>query len=810
MFLTSCNNGLQSELDELKKEKEQLEKELEKTKDPDAKTVTANSTSADVITVRFKNAAGFATRWLKETPTSAAAANLSRNALNLESDETLLKLNEDGTVEQALVLPEGLADWCNYQPVREVYQCPNADNLAEDAAKGIYIVFDWYINWWKLADTVDEEGNVVPGGDGPEVGQLLYVKPDGTIIDVFAKKDTPGKINKITLNTYLKENDDRDYIKFDVSGNAFMIITDQDDGGKIKIARFSPLTGETIYYKMPVDDIFIRNFEVKDDGTFFYINAMINDYKTNNVYALPVKADAQAITLFTSKCEKGNWGVSNLCYNPTTNQMIFFVDDWLGNDEQSGLYIFKPDADNGLALDKHLFNPPLWSIQTAFEYQYNSVTHQKTEDSATYVTKPGTYSNGKTDGDTDPNPDGTATYNFDAEYDYTGMLEHLKSFYQGKTVYFTLDYFRQYENAKAPWDATDPGPEKPDGNEDFDAYLSGWYNPYEMLYATEAVYNADGTLKKEVRTPSATPYEYTDKNGKKYTYNYKESDITSKPVATKTGKVLTEEKALKYLMEYTFMHFDSILDADGNTMKDANGNDMSTVIPVIDTPYSRDFRWILGGWMEGAKYDNSPIWMFFTDKEDGTWNGKIYPCGDETFANAPKGSIRSGELVYTKSGFFLLNGESSDWDKYDMEWTEVVQVTDQNGNVVMSTPAVLKDIKGYVTDNYSEYRKRQDGDPWYKAPFKATNEGFALRSQDGKSMYYYDGTTCKTIIDGKKYNLATIFSFSLSKNSLIYNAYSMNGGNRTARVTLADNTDKKFDSEVLFDTIVETKIPSAE
>lgn len=804
LLCSSCK--LQSQIDDLTKENEKLEKELAKTKEPDAKTATPGASSADVVTVRINKARGFATRWISNTSKSAADANLSRNALELAGDESLVKLNEDGTVEEALVLPEGLADWCNYNPVREVYQCSYVNDLADDAAKGIYIVFSWYIDWWKLADTEDEEGNIVEGAAGPEVGQLLYVKPDGSIIDVFAKKDEPGKINKIYLNTYLKENDDRDYIKFDKSGNAFMIITDQDDGEKIKIARFNPISGETTYYKMPVENMFIRNFEVKSDGSFFYINAMVGnegENRVNNVYALPVKADATPITLFTSNCTKENWGVSNLCYNPITNQMIFFVDDWLGNDEQSGLYICKDDATNGLAIAKHLYNVPLWSLQTAFEYKYNTATDKKTEDSATYVKKAGTYTKADgtkvSDGDTNPNKDGKATYNFDAEYDYAGMLKHLKSFYGNKKVYFTLDYFKKYSGVQDNTKATK--------NDDYDKLLDGWFNPYTNLYATEKVFDADGNLLKETQTKAATPYEYTDKDGNVYKYDYKDSDRTTKPNADKEGKVLTEEKALKYLMEYTYMYFESIKDANGNEVKDADGNVMYAV-PTITNPYKRDFAFMLGGTPKGATYANTPIWMFFTDKEDGTWNAPIYPCGDETFANAEKGSIRSGELVYTKDGFFLLNAESSDWDKYGQEWTEVVQVTDKEGNVVMSTPAALKGIKGYVTDNWSDSRKRQDSDPWYKAPFKSTQAGFTLRSEDGKSMYYYNGTDCKTIVDGKKLNLATVYSFTLSDTALIYNAYSMNGGSRTASVTLADAKDSLYNVDVLFDTIVETNIPT--
>ena len=814
LLFASCDNGLQSKVDELTLAKEQLESEksklqdekskleteksdlqgekskletvktqleneLKKTKDPDAKLATKGSTSADVVKVRLSGAQGFGTRWATDAAKSSAdASRKARSALNLVGDETLIKLNKDGSVEEALVLPDGLADWCNYQPVREVYQCTYLDKLADDAAKGLYIVFSWYIDFWQLANTYDEEGNEVAGGPGPEVGQLLYVKPDGTIVDVFAKKDTPGKINKIYLNTYLKENDDRDYIKFDTAGNAFMIITDQDDGDKIKVARFNPLTGETTYYNMPAGVTFIRNFELKSDGTFFYINAMVEEAgknPTNNVYALPVKAGASPITLFTSKCKKENWGVSNLCYNPLTNQMIFFVDDWLGNDEQSGLYICKDDVVNGLSIDKHLYNVPFWSLQTAFEYKYNTSTDKKTEDSATYITKPGTYTKADgtkvSDGDTNPNKDGKATYNFDAEYDYAGMLKHLKSFYGDKKVYFTLDYFKKYANAVAPWEG---GPAKPTGNEDFDSYLGGssaandnaWFNPYEHLYATTDVYDSEGNLKKETYNPHEEGYTVKDTNGVDHTIVYDYGTFASKPSETKTGTVLTEEKALKYLFEYKYMTLTTVKDAQGNDcIKEGTTDESIFTFESYRTPYSWDFSAFLNWNMLGAQYPNTPIWFFFTDKEDGTWNGPIYPCGDETFAKAEKGSIRSGELVYTKDGFFLINGESSDWDAKGQEWTSVVQVTNKDGQVIMTTPTVFNDIRGYVTDNWSEGRKREEGDPWYKSPIKSTQLGFTLRSEDGRSIYYYDGTTCKKIVDGKKLNLATVYSFSLNNDS---------------------------------------------
>lgn len=805
LLLTSCNNGLQSTVDELTKEKEQLEKELEKTKDPDALTATAGSKSSDVIKVRLKDAQGFGTRWASKAATSSAQASLlSRSALSLVGSETLVKLNKDGTVEEALVLPEGLADWCEYQPVREVYQCTYLDTVADKNAKGLYIVFDWYIDWWKLADTYDEDGNVVPGEAGPEVGQLLYIKPDGTVVDVFAKADAPGKINKISLNTYLKENDDRDYIKFDVNGNAFMIITDYDNGGVMKIARFNPLTGETVYYNMPEGVSFIRNFELKSDGTFFYINAMVGEEgkRKNNVYAIPANATASATTLYETKFEDDNWNVSNLCYNPIDNKMFFFVDDWLHNGTESGLYICKSDLTKGLVIDKHYYNPSMWDLQCAFSYQYDAFNNKRKE-SATFVTKAGTYTKADgtkvSDGATNPNKDGKATYNFDAEYDYDGMLKYIKSFYGDKKVYFTLDYFKKYENA-----GTNGGTAA--NNEDTEHLIDGWFNPYENLYATEKVYDSTGKLLKQVYTKPATPHEYTDKDGNVYKYDYDWSDITSNPNADKTGKVLTETKALKYIMEYTCMNFAAITDANGNEVKDANGNVMYGA-PVIESVFIRDFAAMLSWNMQGAKYPSMPLWMFITDKEDGTWNGPIYASDDaKLFAEKDKGSVSSGELVYTDDGVFLLYPE---WKDDVMVYTSVVQVTNKDGNIVMTTPSALADIKGFVTDNYSETRTRKEGDPWYKSPIKANNNGFTLRSEDGKSVYYYDGTTCTTIVDGKKLNLATVYSFSLNNEAFLYNAVSMNGGSRTARVDFAKPTEEtKFDIDVSFDTLLETKIPT--
>lgn len=82
----------------------------------------------------------------------------------------------------------------------------------------------------------------------------------------------------------------------------------------------------------------------------------------------------------------------------------------------------------------------------------------------------------------------------------------------------------------------------------------------------------------------------------------------------------------------------------------------------------------------------------------------------------------------------------------------------------MTQPAALKDVKGYPSNH--NWEDRQEDDPWYKAPFKSTAKGFALTGADKHSIYYYNVSDGKCTKAYNNKNLATIYAFTLSKDSI--------------------------------------------
>ena len=116
----------------------------------------------------------------------------------ITSTDTLVAVvkNDAGeeSVENVLEIPTKklkLDWWCQPQPVREVYKCPYP--TIEYEAKGFYTVFAGPIDWWAYEDHTP----------APNVGQIIYVKPDGTVIDILNFENDVYR----WATTWIKEND---------------------------------------------------------------------------------------------------------------------------------------------------------------------------------------------------------------------------------------------------------------------------------------------------------------------------------------------------------------------------------------------------------------------------------------------------------------------------------------------------------------------------------------------------------------------------------------------------------------------------
>ena len=754
--LTGCNNGMQEE------EKPAASSE--------SKISLSDKSSSELIKINIKDVTGFGTIWganaAKTKATARAAAAMSDVGLTGGSN-TLVSFDKDGKADYALTKPEGLADWCEYQPVREIYQCPSKN--AEKGARGIYVVFSSYIDFWE-----DEAGNKLD-----PIGQLMYVKPDGTVIDIFGNA---GKATKVILDTRIKENDDWDYIKFDNAGNLYMLVLDEDVS---KVCRFNPISNELSYYTVPGTKQYPLNFEVTKDGSYILLNTLINyegprtitvngpknvgtaqdviETGENYVYAIPVNSNGIATPLYTPIAKNYGREISNICYDSKNNTVYFGVYAGYASYQGSGLHIWKQNS-SGEFTNERIFVCPEhynWELKEAMDVDFKP---------AYEVCKELIKENKTTEA---------------AEY----FLDFLKSFY-GKNkdkVYFTLDFFKNYKDAES-WDDSQkteiPAFDIDDVENTTKYKLEQTYDPYEELYL-KAQLDSEGKVRSEIE-----------------------------------------------LMEY-------LLTTEASEQKKNNGylNEQK----IGPSMWDRDIGTLFWGWIDGFNVtynttgqrvaapnnDTTALWLLFTTNPDRTWTAETaaytgsYNLNDATErAEAKKFCTSSyrrtdiATLVSNDNGIYALFDDVEDWNAtgWQKDFTKVIKLFNGNGALNMETPDSLKSVQVYAQLHKwtsDDIRNRIDSDPWYKAPFKAFNDGLVLKDRANDSIWYYDCATdsCSKIFSKPGLN---IYSYALNNGVLTVNGYTDLGGNRTIKVKMSDGSNTSIDTLAKFETLIDVDIPAEE
>ncbi len=322
-----------------------------------------SATRTKLITFDAKNARYLATKWANDQQDRSAA----RDADEEESVDTVDSLvavveNANGELETKNVMDFDqdelkLADWCVPAPVREVYKCPYS--TVEDEAKGFYTIFAYPISWWQYEN----------GSPAPNVGQVMYVKPDGSVMDIL---NFDNDVNR-WASTWIKENDGEEYIQFDENGNIF-ILTSDDTAGKTVIYRYNPMNDRVDGYTLNVTgDVQINNFRITRDGKWIFLNVMLR-HQENNVYAMQVNANTKPITMykFTGDIpepgEDPQWAVSSIEINPTTNEVYWYVCEYLDDTRSaSGLYVASRSTNGQYSADrvKRYYSTPKWCFDNA-------------------------------------------------------------------------------------------------------------------------------------------------------------------------------------------------------------------------------------------------------------------------------------------------------------------------------------------------------------------------------------------------------------------------------------------------------------
>lgn len=311
-----------------------------------------NSTqTSNLIKFNFDKASVLATTGLQNKSRSARAADS-------EQYDSLVAITEDDEVVNVIEVSKELESWCVPKPVVEVYTCPYTSVEAE--CKGIYTVFEGPIQpgVWKYTD----------GSDAPGVSQLMYTKPDGTVVDIL---NIDGNVNHY-IQTYVKADDGNDYIKFDNKGNAFILT---GDGYNSVVYRYNPLNDSVTKYdtglKSDKDSVWIGNFEITRDGSWIFLRVQRNEGENSGysgVYAMEINS-SKIIKIFENELNtdyntnpSGGW-VSTLTYN-STNNTLYFYNYTDKRYDKAGLYVLEARSDGSFNPDdlKIYYKIPVWAF----------------------------------------------------------------------------------------------------------------------------------------------------------------------------------------------------------------------------------------------------------------------------------------------------------------------------------------------------------------------------------------------------------------------------------------------------------------
>ena len=302
------------------------------------KNHTAKST--DLIKFNISDAKYLATQWADDPNKTKANANVRAAGTKTKPINSLIKITDEGKQEPVIKIMttseenknDTIPSWYEPQPVREVYKCPYPN--IPDKAKGVYTVFAGYIDKWKYQD----------GTDAPKIGQIMYIKPDGTSVDIL---NFNGDVYNMAV-TQIKELYGEEYIQFDEKGNIFILSTyfTNNESKEYKVYRYNPINDEVKEYTVNLDNknvTEIFKFCITKDGKWIFLNTKV-DNKYKNIYALQInEQNPTPIKLYefdTSKSEKTKADWQNIGINPNTGDVYWYVNEWESETHANcGLYI---------------------------------------------------------------------------------------------------------------------------------------------------------------------------------------------------------------------------------------------------------------------------------------------------------------------------------------------------------------------------------------------------------------------------------------------------------------------------------------
>lgn len=292
--LFSCANGNGPVLEESEQEKT----EEEKTESGSIKGVSFNISDLTSLAIA------------DETTATRSAAR------STVSEGMLVKLLEDGTVENFINVPEGVT----LAPVSFVTQSPASNS------KEIYIVFEYSSGWYEPVEKTDEWGNTwtEEWGNYVTLGRLLCVYEDGSFVDVLATEDGLWKD--------LCNNGNQDSpIKFDGQGNMYYQVWESAGNSSTSmIYKFDPKKKESKQLTPQVPNVSYEQFYVSTDGNWIFAKASrynSSGSSANYLRAIPVSDADNPVNLFYDST--GSKWLDQWIYDEISKNVYYTIDSGL-------------------------------------------------------------------------------------------------------------------------------------------------------------------------------------------------------------------------------------------------------------------------------------------------------------------------------------------------------------------------------------------------------------------------------------------------------------------------------------------------
>ena len=417
--LFSCNTGMaQDVLPDVPKEEKAKE---EKTESGSIKGVSFNISDLTSLAIADE--------------TTAIARSAARSTV---SEGMLVKLLEDGTVENFINVPEG----ASLSPVSFVTQSP-AQN-----SKEIYIVFEFSSGWHEPVEKTDEWGNTWTDkwGNYVTLGRLLCVYEDGSYVDVLATED--GSYKNLCNNG----NQDSP-IKFDGQGNMYYQVWESAGNSSTSmIYKFDPKKKESKQLTPQVPNVSYDQFYVSTDGNWIFAKAHrynSSGSSVNYLRAIPVSDANNLVNLFYDST--GSKWLNQWVYDEVSKNVYYTIDGGLYripykngtyNQESKELILGENNNNNDYNVS-FWYDTFLENIDSYYEYHVNGKDSAYDLESSSYKYKDYYF--------IDPADKITVKYDEIVKYLYAKANENFKS---GWTKYYdeALGWVYEYFDASKEYE----------------------------------------------------------------------------------------------------------------------------------------------------------------------------------------------------------------------------------------------------------------------------------------------------------------------------------------------------------------------